>query len=124
MNLQEKALYHQIHPIKLSTDWSTGFIAVYFLWLHNLIIALLIMIIPSSLVTFLLIRFVDLEKYKESRFGKYVRQYMTRAAEMIRFAGYLVMTLGAWFHLLWLIFVGLGIILLAWFRGIIFPGTA
>ena len=123
MNLKEKALYHQIHPIKLLTDWITGFIAVYFLWLHNLIVALLIMLIPASLVTFLLIRFVDLEKYKESRFGKYISQYMTRTTEVIRFTGYLLMGLGAWLHLLWLILVGLVTILLAWFRGIIFPGT-
>jgi len=123
MNLKEKALYHQIHPIKLLTDWFTGFIAVYFLWLHNLITGLLIMIVPASLVTFLLIRFVDLEKYKESRFGKYISQYMTRTTEVIRFTGYLLMGLGAWLHLLWLILVGLVTILLAWFRGIIFPGT-
>jgi hypothetical protein len=33
-------------------------------------------------------RFVNLEKYRLSPFGKYVRQQLTRPVEMIRFAGY------------------------------------
>ncbi len=38
MDFREKQLYHQIHPAKLFTDWSAGFIALYFLWQHNLVV--------------------------------------------------------------------------------------
>jgi len=116
MNLQEKTLYHQIHPVKLLTDWITGFAAIYFLWMRQVVAALLIMFIPPMVVSFVLIRFVDLEKYKSSRFGKYVSRYMTRAIEAMRFAGYILMAFGGWFHLLWLILLGLAVILLAWLR--------
>lgn len=40
MTLQEKALYHQIHPIELGTDIISALIPVYFLWIHNMPVAL------------------------------------------------------------------------------------
>ncbi len=123
MILREKSLYHQIHPLKLFTDWSTGIIALYPLWQHKLLIALLIAFVPSILVSLLLIRYADLEKYRQSAFGKYIRQYMTRPIEMMRFAGYALMAIGAWVHAAWLIPAGLFVILLAWLRGVVFPNN-
>ena len=122
MNLEEKVLFHQIHPLKLFTDWSTGIVALYLLWRHNLAFALIIALVPAPIVSFLLVRFADLEKYKESPFGKYIHKYMTRQAEVVRFAGYALMAVGAWYHVIWLILLGLIIILFGWFRGLIFPG--
>ena len=29
MSMQEKALYHQVHPLKLFMDWSMGILAFY-----------------------------------------------------------------------------------------------
>jgi hypothetical protein len=78
MDFREKQLYHQIHPAKLFTDWSTGFIALYFLWQHNLVVALVIMFVPAITVSLLMVRYLDLEKYKQSPFGRYVRVYMSR----------------------------------------------
>jgi hypothetical protein len=124
MNLEEKYLYHQIHPLKLFTDWSTGIIALYPLWQHKLALALVIALIPPPIASFLLMRFADLEKYKESAFGKYIRKYMTRQVEAIRFAGYIIMAVGAWTHIIWFIPVGLVIILFGWLRGRIFPGKS
>lgn len=124
MTLQEKSLYHQIHPLKLCTDWSTGFIALYPFWQHQLLMALLIAFLPSILVSFILMRFANLEKYEQSAFGKYIRQYMTRPVEMARFAGYAVMAMGAWYHAAWLIPLGLLVILLAWLRGVILPNSS
>ncbi len=114
MNLEEKSLYHQIHPLKLLTDWGTGILALYPLWGHNLPLALAIALIPPPVASFLLICFADLENQKESPFGRYIRKYMTRQMEAIRFAGYAVMAVGAWIHGIWLIPLGLVIILLAW----------
>jgi len=31
MTNREKVLYHQIHPLKLLTDWSTGAVSFYLL---------------------------------------------------------------------------------------------
>ena len=121
MNAEEKYLYHQIHPLKLLTDWVTGIVALYPLWQHKLGLALVIALVPPPIASFLLISFANLEKYKESVFGKYIRKYMTRPAEAIRFAGYIAMVVGAWTHIVWLIPLGLVIILFGWLKGRIFP---
>jgi hypothetical protein len=122
MNMQEKTLYHQIHPLKLFTDWGTGLVALYFLWQHNIVVGLIVAFVPSIVVTLLLVRIVNLERYKQSSFGQYIRKYMTRLMELIRFVGYAMMAIGAWYHIAWLIPLGLAVILLAWLRGVIFPG--
>jgi hypothetical protein len=35
MNLKEKCLYHQIHPLKLFTDIGAAFGSLYLLWRHR-----------------------------------------------------------------------------------------
>jgi hypothetical protein len=121
MTLQEKSLYHQIHPVKLFTDWSAGLIALYPFWRHNFVVALLIAFLPSIVVSLILIRFVNLEKQKKSSFGRYVRQYMTRSIETVRFVGFIIMAIGAWYHVVWVIVAGLMIIILTWLRGVLLP---
>ena len=92
MTLKEKILYHQIHPLKLATDIGCE---------------------PVSL------RYGDLEAYKSSRAGAYVRRHRTRTVEGVRFAGDIVMVLGAWFHHPCWIASGLGVIILAWSSGLV-----
>lgn len=124
MNRQEKILYHQIHPAKLFVDWSTGMLALFLLWQHALIVALIVMFIPSIIASLIIIQFINIEKYKQTAFGKYVSIYMTRFMEAIRFAGYAVMALGAWYHVFWLLPIGLGIIFFGWLRGVLMPQKA
>lgn len=121
MNFEEKSLYQQIHPLKLLTDWGTGIVALYLFWQHALITALLVAFVPSLLVSLWLIRCANLDKYKQSRFGQYVRQHMTRWMQALRLVGYGVMAMAAWYHHAWLMLLGLLAILLAWFRGVLFP---
>ena len=96
MDLADRVLYHQIHPLKLLTDWSTAFVAAALLWAHRLTAALLIGFVPSIIVTAALLRWSDLERYRASRFGRYVRGFMTRRVEVARLAGLLLLWLGAW----------------------------
>jgi len=117
MTPQEKRLYHQIHPLKLATDWSTGIIALVLLWHHALVTAVIVGVVPSAVVSVLLIRYADLEPYKSSSFGRYVAQHMTQTAEAARLGGFLVMATGSWWHLSWLIAPGLLVILSGWSWG-------
>ena len=118
MTAAEKQLYHQIHPLKLATDWITGFIALYYFWQHQLAWGLVIAFIPSIIATILIIRYINLESYRQSRFGRYIQRSMSRVVEFIRLAGYLVMVFGAWFHIAWLILAGLTVIIAAWLNGV------
>ncbi len=119
MTFEEKSFYHQIHPAKLFTDCSAGLITLYPLWHHNPGTALLIATLPPVIVSLVILSFADLEKQKQSLFGKYLRQYMTRLVEITRFAGYGMMAAGAWYHLVGFIALGLIVIILTWLRGVI-----
>jgi hypothetical protein len=121
MTREEKLLYHQIHPLKLLTDSTAGFVALPLLWRRRPGAALLVMIVPPVLVSALIIRYVDLEPYRRSALGRYVEEYMTTEMQGVRLAGYLIMALGAWHRRLWPLPLGLFVVLFGWFRGMIFP---
>src|SRR3979490_2946002 len=107
MNPQEKYLYHQIHPLKLFTDIGAAFGSLCFLWRHQLVFALVVMLAPPLLVSLLLMRYVDLEPYRQSALGKYIARSMSHAMEAVRLAGMVVTALGAWHHSPWMIVAGI-----------------
>jgi hypothetical protein len=69
---RSEILFHQIHPAKLATDIGTAVISVYFFWQHDLVVGLLIHLIPSPIGSFVVIRFANLEHYKNSQLGAYL----------------------------------------------------
>jgi hypothetical protein len=96
MERNERLLYHQIHPLKLATDVGTAIVAATLFWHHRLGAALLIGFVPSIAVSVLLLRWADLEPYRRSAFGRYVRGFMTHRVELARLAGLLPVWGGAW----------------------------
>jgi hypothetical protein len=117
MTLKEKALYHQIHPLKLTADIGCEPVSLYFFWHHDLALGLATHFVPPIAASLTLIRFADFEEIKRSRAGAYLKRNMTRIVEGIRFAGDIVMVLGAWFHRPPLIITGLVVIVIAWSSG-------
>jgi hypothetical protein len=119
MNMQEKILYHQIHPAKLLTDWVSTIPALYLLWNHEIYRGVLLAFLPSIIASVLVIRFANLESYAASKFGQYVEKYMTGGMQALRLAGFVMMMFGAWYHesAWYLIPTGLILILFAWLRG-------
>ncbi len=120
MNFNEKKLYHQIHPLKLCTDISTGLLTTYLLWAHNVVWFLLLFLLPSVIISLLLVKFADLEKQKNSAFGNYISKYMTANFEAIRITGQIMMWIAAWFHLIVFIIIGFIIIIGGWLNGLMF----
>ncbi len=98
---QEKALYQQIHPAKLATDWSTTILAAYLLWRHELLSGLTMAILPAVVATAFVVALADLEKAKVSAFGRHVRKYMTRSMQAVRVIGAVILLARAWFQILW-----------------------
>jgi len=119
MTLKEKALYNQIHPLKLSTDILAALISLYFFWVRQPVAALLLHFVPPLVASWLIIRYVDLAPQKESAFGRYVTVNMTRLLEGVRLFGDLVMIFGAWRHDALLIVLGLLVIVGAWCNGLL-----
>jgi hypothetical protein len=121
MGIREKALHHQIHPVKLFTDVSTSFMSLFLIWQRNLVAGLLIGIIPSIVISLVVIRFANLEKIKQSSFGRYVGRYMTNKMQAMRLLGQVVGWFGAWYRIALLVVLGYLAILLGWTRGKLFP---
>ena len=123
MTPQEKALYHQIYPLKLATDISAEVVSLSLFWRRKLLAGVLVLLVPPIIASTLIVRWVDLETYKQSAFGRYLRRCMTPSAVMVRLLGTVVTHLGAWYRRPMLIALGLAIILLAWLRGIFWPAS-
>ena len=119
MDLRARLLYHQVHPLKLLTDWGTAVAAAYLLWGHRLGAALLVGLVPSIVVSVTLIRWADLAPYEASPFGRYLARHMTRAVEGVRFAGIAVVWGAAWAHRPLLMALGVALILGAWAWGFV-----
>jgi len=128
MTGQEKALYHQIHPVKLAVDALSALAAVALLWRHALAPGLIVGLMPPAIASLALIQTVDLERWKRSALGHYLERHMSWPMVMLRLAGFVVMLAAAWFHLAAILFAGLVAILYAWLRGAIVaagrPGVA
>lgn len=123
MTPQEKVLYHQIHPLKLTADVSAGFLSYYLLWRRRLGLgaALLVQFLPAMLVSGALIRWADLEPQRQSALGRYVARSMTLSMQALRMAGNIVVTVGAWRRRPRLLVVGHLLVLFGWLRGVLFP---
>jgi len=120
MNIQEKRLYHQIHPVKLATDIGVTFPFLYFFWLHQVWLAFAIGFIPPIIVsTVMMVLPPNLEKRKKSALGKYIKRYMTPVIETIRLLTLAPMAYGSWTHDVFPIVIGVVLLVVAWCNGLI-----
>ena len=65
-----------------------------------------------------MIKWANLEKYKQSALGRYLKVNMTPFAVTLRILGTIVSHLGAWSQP-WLIPLGEGIVVLGWMLGLL-----
>jgi hypothetical protein len=120
MTTGEKALYHQIHPLKLATDIAAQIASFWLFWIHLLVPGLLVMFVPPVIVSTLMLRFGDFTGQRDSAVGRYIAWEMTPAMQAVRLAGTLPISLGAWLHVWWLAALGLAFVLFGWLRGLFF----
>ena len=118
MNLPEKNLYQQIHPARLIADWATGLYACYLLWQQELVTAMIVAFIPSLIISLIIVRFGDLEKIKNSPFGRYYKRTYNKSIDIIRFGGFVIMAGGSWGQSYQAVGAGLSIIIGTWTYGL------
>ena len=118
MNQRDRLLYHQIHPAKLLTDVGTAGVAAALLWLHRPVLALVVGFVPSVIASAVLLRWGDLEPYRNSKFGGYVRRFMTRGMELARLAGLIPLWGGAWVRRPAIMAAGVAWIIGCWLWGV------
>jgi hypothetical protein len=117
MDRTDRVLYHQIHPLKLSTDIVSGLLALILLAGHHLRWGIIVLIVPPVLVSGYLIRFGNLERLRVRPMGEYVRRYMTPTWMFVRLAGMAIACIGAWQRTLLVVVLGLLLIGTAWAQG-------
>lgn len=121
MTFEERSLYYQIHPVKLFTDVSTALGSTYLLRKHMLCSAVLLAIIPSVVVSAIMIAAVDLEPYKNSSTGLYVKKYMdSPLVDAFRLSGFVFMAIGIWYQSTLAIIFGFISIAACRMRGLLF----
>ena len=79
---------------------------------------MVIAFIPSLIVSLIIVRFVDLEKIKNSQFGRYYKRTYTKTVDLIRFGGFVVMAGSSWEQSLPAVGIGLAIIIGTWTYGL------
>lgn len=121
MTARERYLYHQIHPAKLAADVAAAIACVLALSAHRLIPGIAAALIVPAGASIFVIRYADLERSKKSRFGAYVKRYMTRSATIQRLVGFLILCYGAWTASFLLGVLGAALIVHAWTMGLLIP---
>ena len=121
MTLSDRILFHQIHAAKLVTDALAAALSLYYLWRHDLSLAIVAATVPPLIATPLVLRFADLEALKQSTLGAYVKRHMTPPMQLLRVCGFLIMAVAAWNHVPIAIIAGLAVIVVAWLKGVVMP---
>ena len=119
LTFAERALYHQIHPVKVFTDVASAIIAIDLIWRHLLVPGLVIALLPPVLVSATLIREVDLDRYRRSAMGAYLRRYMPPWVQALRLFGAAFAFYAAWYHVPAGVLGALAIVAACWVNGIL-----
>lgn len=121
MDLRERALYHQVHPLKLATDVGAGLASLVLLWRHQIEAGLLVLLVPPAFASIYLVVWGRIDYLAATRFGRYVRRNMTGPAQAMRLIGMLALCVGAWRHQWALLIAGGLAIAWVWTRGLVRP---
>ena len=118
MNFAERALYHQIHPAKLFADTATALVAIDLFWRQALVPGPIIALLPPLLVSAVLMREADFERYRASPMGAYLRQFMPPWVQALRLFGVGVAFYAAWYQFPAGVISGLALVAICWANGI------
>ena len=123
MTFAERALYHQIHPAKLFADTATALVAIDLFWRHALAPGLIMALLPPVLVSVVLLREADLERYRSSPMGAYLRRFMPPWVQAVRLFGIAVAFYAAWYQVSAGVIGGIALVALCWGAGAVGDGT-
>jgi hypothetical protein len=119
LTLRERVLYHQIHPAKLFADVATALVAIDLFWRHALAPGLIVGILPPLLVSAVLVNEADLERYRSSPMGAYLRRFMPGWVQALRLFAIGFAFYAAWFHAPAGVVGSLVLVVACWANGIV-----
>ena len=95
MELRDRVIYHQIHPVKLVLDPGSGLVAVILMWKQHPRAGVLVALAPPAIASFTLIRCADLRPQRCSALGRYAADVPLWTL-VPRLTGYCILLFGAW----------------------------
>jgi hypothetical protein len=119
LTFRERVLYHQIHPAKLFADISTALVAIDLFSRHALVPGLIIALLPPLLVSAVLVREENFERYRSSPMGAYLRQFMPPWVQALRLFGVSFAFYAAWYHVPAGVIGSLALVAACWASGIV-----
>jgi hypothetical protein len=119
MTFAERALYHQIHPAKLFADIATALVGIDLFWRHELAAGLIIALLPPVLVSAVLVSEGDLERYRSSAMGSYLRRFMPPWVQALRIFSVAFAFYAAWYHVPAGVIGSLALVAACWANGIV-----
>jgi hypothetical protein len=122
MNTEDLVL-HQVHRAKLAADGAASIVSLTLMWTGYRIPGLIIHFLIPPIASAALLR-ADTTRLRSTRRGRYVLKHMPPAAQAVRLAGDVVMTVGAWRRNGLLIAVGTLIVIAGWSHGLVSPRPA
>ena len=123
LTLRERLLYHQIHPAKLFADISTALIGIDLFWRHELAAGLIIALVAPVLVSAVLVQEADLEGYRSSGMGAYLRRFMPPWVQAVRHFGIALAFYASWYDVPAGVIGGLALVAVCWGAGAVRDGT-
>jgi hypothetical protein len=117
MNLRDRERLHQLHPVKLSVDWSTAIAAGDLFWRGYPAAALIVGLVPSVAATLLFLSGRldgSLERIRRGRVARAVAPQLSAGVNALRFGGLAAAWAGCVLHRAWLVPAGLLVIAGGW----------
>jgi hypothetical protein len=105
--------------VKIFTDAATAIIAIDLFWRHLLVPGLVIALAPPLLVSAALMGDIDLEGYRRSPMGAYLRRFMPAWVQVLRLFGVALAFYAAWHHVSAGVVGGLALVCAAWGNGVV-----
>jgi hypothetical protein len=118
MTLRERVLYHQNHPAKIFADTATALVAIDLFGRHALLPGLIVALLTPLLVSAVLMREANLERYRSSPMGAYLRHFIPPWVQALRLFGVGVAFDAAWYHFPAGVISGLALVAICWANGI------
>jgi len=122
LTFRERVLYHQIHPAKLFADIATALVGIDLFWRHALAPGLIIALVPPLLVSAVLLQEGNLERYRSSPMGAYLRRFMPPWVQAVRLFGVALAFYASWHHVPAGIYGGLALVAVCWANGLFRDG--
>jgi len=122
LTFRERVLYHQIHPAKLFADIATALVAIDLFWRHALAPGLIMALLPPLLVSAVLLQEGNLERYRSSPMGAYLRRFMPPWVQTVRLFGVAFAFYASWDHVPAGVYGGLALVAVCWANGLFRDG--